>query len=227
MHENQSNTMYTSDVTQFQEMLLSGKYCVTSWDLFNDETIQLQYKSEEGHEVPNPTVNCVIAAFTTCWARLHLLGFMEQIENAGPDRLLYHDTDSVIFISRLNIPDPPTGNFLGDLTDELKPGQFIREFVSLGPKTYAYQTNDGKTCVKVKGFTLNGIASEIINFDSMLNMLNSRCVVSVPYHDTLVRKKRTLELQQVTLMNKRCRLTFDKRCFIDSESNTRPYGYCS
>ena len=50
---------------------------------------------------------------------------MEQIEHAAPGRILYFDTDSVIFVSRPGVIDPPTGDFLGDLTNELKPGQHI------------------------------------------------------------------------------------------------------
>ena len=106
------------------------------------------------------------------------------------------DTDSIIFISRPGVPEPSLGNFLGDLTNELKPGQFIREFVSLGPKTYGYQTNDDKTCVRVKGFTLNGTASEIINFKSLIALLNDRTsFVTVSYLNTLKRNKRTLQLE--------------------------------
>ena len=136
------------------------------------------------------------------------------------------DTDSVIFISRPGVPEPSLENFLGDLTNELKPGQFIREFVSLGPKTYGYQTNDGKTCVKVKGFTLNGTASEIINFNSLITLLNDRSsFVTVPYLNTLKRNKRTLQLEQVPVMNKQCRMTFDKRFILDETYKTRPYGY--
>jgi hypothetical protein len=40
--------------------------------------------------------------------------------------------DSIVFIHKPGQVDPPTGNFLGDLTNELKPGQHIIEFVSLG-----------------------------------------------------------------------------------------------
>ena len=136
------------------------------------------------------------------------------------------DTDSVIFISRPGVPEASLGNFLGDLSNELKPGQFIREFVLLGPKTYGYQTNDGNTCVKVKGFTLNGTASEIINFNSLIALLNDRTsFVTVPYLNTLKRNKRTLQLEQVPVMNKWCRMTFDKRFILDETYKTRPYGY--
>ena len=124
------------------------------------------------------------------------------------------------------MPEPALGNFLGDLTNELKPGQFIREFVSLGPKTYGYRTNDDKTCVKVKGFTLNGTASEIINFNSLIDLLHDRSSsVSVPYMDTLRRNKRTLQLEQVPVMNKQCRTTFDKLFILDESYKTRLYDF--
>ncbi len=60
----------------------------------------------------------------------------------------------MIFVSRPG-QDPPTGSFLGDLTDELLDhgaGSYIEEFVSMGPKAYAYavRTPDGKRRETVK-----------------------------------------------------------------------------
>ena len=150
---------------------------------------------------------------------------MEEIEEGQQGRLLYHDTDSVIFVSRPGQPEPALGNFLGELTSELKVGQFIEKFVSLGPKTYAYRTNDNKTCAKVKGFTLNGSASQQLNFHSMKEMLHHDEMVSVTYADTLKRNKRHLQLIQVSSISKRCRLTYDKRYIADELYNTLPYGY--
>lgn len=98
----------------------------------------------------------------------HLLRYIEQVQ----DYLLCVDTDSLIFVRRPGHPSLPTGNFLGHLISELKLGQFIRKFVSLGkknkpflsqyeislldfarPKSFGYQTNDLKTVCKIKGFT--------------------------------------------------------------------------
>ena len=149
---------------------------------------------------------------------------MDQIEHAAPGRILYFDTDSVIFVSRSGVTDPPTGNFLGDLTNELKPGQHIQEFVSLGPKTYGYQTNDGKTCVKVKGFTLNGATDEAVNFNSLLKMLDQTTVTLVPQNYL----KRNLSCLQISdnQMSKKCKFTYSKRRIVDADFNTLPFGYC-
>ena len=59
-----------------------------------------------------------------------------------------------------------TGDFLGEMTDELD-GDLIVEFVSGGPKNYAYQTEKGKTECKVRGFTLNVRGKEVLNYDTM------------------------------------------------------------
>jgi hypothetical protein len=92
----------------------------------------------------------VIAAFTTAHARLKPYGVLEQLNR----RVLYFDTHSVIYVSKDGEWEPPTGSYLGDLTDELD-GAHITTFVSGGPKNYAYETNADKTVCKVRGITLN------------------------------------------------------------------------
>lgn len=101
---------------------------------------------------------------------------MEQ----GQVNLLYVDTDSIVSVHRPGQLCPPTGNFLGDQTSELAPGQDIQEFVSSGkpgglyklrlqqqhsfsgPKSYANHTNDLKTVCKIKGVTLNEVTERVL-----------------------------------------------------------------
>ena len=68
-----------------------------------------------------------------------MLGTPEVVRRprSGRDRCLYFDTDSIVYISRPGSSDPPVGDYLGDLTDELD-GRHIIEFISDGPKNYAY-----------------------------------------------------------------------------------------
>jgi hypothetical protein len=81
-----------------------------------------------------------------------LYSFLEKVG----ERVLYYDTDSIIYISREGEYDPPTGNFIGDMTDELEEygcGSYITEFVCGGPKNYAFKVfstkdNTKKQCVK-------------------------------------------------------------------------------
>ena len=53
-------------------------------------------------------------------------------------RAHYTDTDSVIYIQpREDAALVNAGDCLGDMTSELKPCEYISEFVSGGPKNYA------------------------------------------------------------------------------------------
>ena len=60
---------------------------------------------------------------------------------------------------------PTTGDYIGEFTSELKPGDHIVEFAVAGPKNYGYRTKDGKVDCKVRGFTLNTRGQAQLNFD--------------------------------------------------------------
>ena len=64
---------------------------------------------------------------------------------------------------------PHLSEFVGGMTDELG-GSYITEYVSNGPKNYAYRTSDGIQMVKVKSFPLNCVASHQLTFDIMKEM---------------------------------------------------------
>ena len=55
--------------------------------------------------------------------------------------------------------------------NELKKGEHIVEFVSGGPKNYAYKTNRRNEMCKVRGFTLHVTNSQLINFESVKRMV--------------------------------------------------------
>lgn len=94
------------------------------------------------------TTDLLLAAFVTANARLRLYAALDLLG----ERVIYHDTDSVVYEKRPGEPDIPTGTALGEWSDETG-GDPVVEFVGLGPKTYAYRTLRGKTCVKSKGFS--------------------------------------------------------------------------
>ncbi|GAV04589.1 hypothetical protein RvY_14853 [Ramazzottius varieornatus] len=77
MQENRANTEFFTEPGKFWQRMLSGESTVTSRGLINDNTVQLSYKSADGFAEPNATVNVVVAAFTTCYARLLPLKYMD------------------------------------------------------------------------------------------------------------------------------------------------------
>ncbi|KAK3918145.1 DNA polymerase [Frankliniella fusca] len=110
------------------------------------------------------------------------------------ERALYHDTDSVAYISRPGEPDLPLGTHLGDLTDQVEedygPGSFITEFVAGGPKNYAYKVAVGgdptniKVCIKVRGISINKSCDDLITFDNLKAMVmgnTERLTVPIPH----------------------------------------------
>ena len=80
-------------------------------------------------------------------------------------QVLYYDTDSVIYKWSAGLPKITTG----DMKNEVE-GDYIKEFVSGGPKNYGYRTWKEKVECKVRGFTLNVRGKETLNFDSMKKM---------------------------------------------------------
>ena len=67
------------------------------------------------------------------------------------------------------IYNPSLSEFVGGKTDELGES-YITEYVYYGPNNYADRIGDGKQVVKVKGFTLNFVASQQLTFDVMKEM---------------------------------------------------------
>lgn len=104
------------------------------------------------------------------WARLKLYSVLDKLN----ENVLYFDTDSVIFKAKRSddLSYLPIGNYLGELTNEISPKDgYIIEFVSGGPKNYAYRTLSGKEECKVRGFTLNWANSKLINFEAIKSII--------------------------------------------------------
>ena len=180
--------------------------------------------TEEFAEQDNKT-NIVIAAFTTAYARLKLYDLLDLLQ----ERVLYYDTDSVIYVHEPGKPDPPLGDYLGDLTDELDPGDYITTFISGGPKNYAYLTNNGKTETKIRGITLNYDATKKINMDVMRHLVDShvnghneeKVTLVNPHKITRDKKEKNIVTKK---MKKDYRIVYNKRV-ITENYGTLPYGY--
>jgi hypothetical protein len=188
--------------------------------------LQVEWCHEPTFVPENMHTNIFLAVMTTCAARLKLYDLLDQLG----DRVLYHDTDSAVLVSRPGDQDPPLGDYLGELTDELE-GDYITEFVSTGPKSYAYTTSKGSEVCKVKGFTLNYTNSNFINFGTIKDMVikymedrnNPSNKISVTNPKKICRdsKKRKLYSREE---NKDMKMVFTKRRLLNNY-DTVPFGY--
>ena len=193
--------------------------------MVNDETVELQYTNKDEFVEEKGKVNIVIAAFTTAYARLKLYDLLDLLQ----ERVLYYDTDSVIYVHEPGKLDPPLGDYLGDLTDELDVGDYITTFISGGPKNYAYNTYNGKSETKIRGITLNYDATKKINMDVMRHLVDShvnghneeKVTVENPHKITRDKKEKNIVTKK---MKKDYRIVYNKRV-ITENYGTLPYGY--
>ena len=121
-------------------------YDIRQVRLSNDDTLEVVHANLKDNQPDNGRVNIFIAAFTTCHARLKLYSYLEELQQ----RVLYFDTDSVIYTTKPEQPRIPLGDYLGEMTNELNDNDVITEFTSAGPKNYGYKTRQGKVCCKVR-----------------------------------------------------------------------------
>ena len=117
----------------------------------------------------------VFGAYVTAGARIRLYRYLDRVKEKG----LYCDTDSILYVQpRDEAALIETADSLGAMTTELKPEQYIAEFVSDGPKNYACRVIDtvgrSKTVCKVRIITLNYTASQLVNFDVIRDMILNR-----------------------------------------------------
>lgn len=111
-----------------------------------------------------------VGVFVPAYGRLVLY---EQLEKLG-ERVLYHDTDSIIYRYDPDLPfNVATGTVLGQWDEEdfgPKNGG-IREFVATGPKSYGLKAHNGVSYIKVKGLSLKNSHKNLLNFDVMKSMV--------------------------------------------------------
>jgi hypothetical protein len=123
--------------------------------------------------------NVAIASFVTAHARMRL---WRKCFEMG-ERVVYHDTDSMIYEVRDDWSRVEEGHFLGDWESETGDA-LIERFVSIAPKTYAYTytkpNGQVEEVVKSKGFYVHREAELFFNFDGYVSLL----VGSLLHHAT-------------------------------------------
>lgn len=230
--ENQSKTAVVKESKDLYELLTSSSLVVNYIQEIDDDVLLVNWEYREEAVDQLSSVNVVLAAYVTALARLKLYSYLEPLG----DRALYYDTDSVIFVSHKlkNEYQPPLGNNLGDLTDELETeyghGSYISEIVSGGPKNYAYRvysplsTQTHEVC-KVKGITLNHETSQKINFEKMKALITSTENSTEPVVISSLNIRRTQDHQVVSRYDAKTFKINSKKRVFDEHYSSLPYGY--
>lgn len=230
---NLAKVTFFKEPAPFFNLICDPSNVVYSVNTINDNMVSVTHTKEDAFAEVMGNTNPILGAYTTSQARLMLYSYIEKLG----DRVLYFDTDSVIFKSTLNTSEyqVPIGSYLGDMTNELKdygPGSYIDTFVGGGPKNYAYKvysTNDGKYYyhIKVRGFTLSSMVSTKINFHSLLDMVHKLVQENTVLEKT-VYFSQIRRLPDSTIVtqdsSKKYKIVYDKRV-INMDYSTVPYGY--
>ena len=224
---NKSKVEQVKQPSQLYRLLTDSANDIQTIRICTDEVLEVVYKQTIDNDLPNAKTNIFIAAFTTCWARLKLYSYLHRLQH----QVLYYDTDSVIYTWKEGQCQIETGDFLGEMTDELD-GEHIVEFVSGGAKNYGYRTSGGKFECKVRGFTLNVRGRQRLNYESMkehiLDTLEDEEEETVPIpvvNPNHFQRDQTHKKLKLVRQEKKYRLVFDKRVVDLDTKRSYPFGY--
>ena len=81
-------------------------------EIVNEHMVEVFHNFQEKTIPVQTNVNIFIACFTTSYARLKLYDALDTLQ----ERVLYFDTDSVIYTKKPTQATIPTGNYLGQFT---------------------------------------------------------------------------------------------------------------
>jgi hypothetical protein len=227
-NQNKTQTTLVSSEKEFYELLTSPGTEVTNLIFPNEDMVWFSWKYSEENVPAGKSVNVAVAAYVTTQARLKLYEYLIELGES----VLYYDTDSLIYIDKVGkTPKVKTGDYLGDLTDELQDfgrGSYIEEFVSGGPKNYAFSvfcpsTGKRTTKCKVKGITLNYELSKVVNFTSIRNMILQHNAPLHVYNPTKIKRKH-VGMVVSEPERKEYKVVYKKRRLVNN-FDSLPYGY--
>lgn len=228
---NMVKTEFTDDQKQVINLLESKDVqCINEYkceELANPVVYDVSYKTksidvdaEQLDLIKNTNVG--VAAFTTAHARIRLFRTLHILG----DRVLYCDTDSIMYTHAEGESTIELGDNLGDWEDEVS-GDPIIDYVAVGPKMYGYRTRSGKTTTRSKGFSNNKSSAAVIDFENF-----KRAILSQEYESTvkipiqITRNKRTYEVENKVDGTKRFRPTVTlKGVYDDDTKRLYPFGY--
>jgi hypothetical protein len=169
--------------------------------------------------------NSIVAAITTCHARILLY----QLLHILGERVLYYDTDSVLFVQRDGEKELPCSNYLGGLANELEKfgnGAEIKEYISSGPKDYYLKIKlaDGslKHIRKLKGISLKKNNEEETSGRTLKDLIDGKLDSITVDLIRKIQKTSGFEIYSVN-SKKDLRMVYNKRARVDAY-RTIPWG---
>jgi hypothetical protein len=165
--------------------------------------------------------------FVPAYGRLVLYEQMRKLDK----RVLYHDTDSIIYIY-----DPaedynvPASEIWGDWAEETESVIGIDSFTAIAPKSYGLRLSNGKEKTKFKGVCVKHSHRDILNLTKMEEMIaahkrGEEMIVNVPQFGIRFEKK----TQQTFTTNTLKKVQFQEsvlKGYLHTDDLVYPRGYC-
>ena len=106
-----SKKIQVVDPVKFHEFHKSDHHDIRYVSALTEERVEIHYKHQVEDDPVSPNLKILVACFTTCWARRRLYEALDLLK----ERLVYCDTDSIVYIHCPGWPDPLLGDYLGDI----------------------------------------------------------------------------------------------------------------
>lgn len=164
---------------------------------------KVSYKKKDPFIKPVAHGNVWLAASVTAWARITL---HRQMIRIGPERLIYCDTDSIIFLWPKD-GENLSGVGLGKWTDEYPDNRIVKVY-ALAPKLYALTLADDNKQTEYESFRAKGVQMTLRNqskmaFENILPLIQKTVLEKETMH--------TIEVDNFSI-------------FANSTNNQLPFG---
>ncbi|TPX53505.1 DNA-directed DNA polymerase [Powellomyces hirtus] len=215
------------DPDQYYNIMFNDAYVIHDIvDYNNQRTIDMSYSLKKIAVKDDKNTSIYIAAYTTAMARCKLYSVLDILGY----RVVYYDTDSIIYVDDMDntyATQLPYGDYLGDLTDELKKDH-IDEWVSEGPKNYSYVTRKGKAKTVCKGFALSYENSLQLGHHNMKDIVfGNEDAVAFKFREIAVSRTHVVSNKQKPIVienensSKKYKFVYDKRVVQDFNSASK------
>ena len=141
--------LYTKgDMAKMFKLLVDTTKKLTDFHI-QDKVVMLSYKDRDEFVMSTATSNITLTTNTMNSARCRLYKSLATEQ----ERLLYCNTDSIVYVKLATAENLRLGNLLGEHNSKLVLNDYITTWVCCGSQNYSYVTKNGAQCCKVRGFT--------------------------------------------------------------------------
>lgn len=232
---NQPKTIIARSLADFNRITEDKQLEITAVHVKDNNSVYITHQYRCDEDAPAGNTSPVIAAFVTCHGRLKLYELMQRVL---PERILYLDTDSLVYVYKPGDVDNVkeiVGEHLGQVTSEIASGFQCYEAVFAGAKSYYLRSKNAageiKEQIKMKGVSQNIAAGRDLHRESMielvapfLNPCAPAAVKSVQQTNIRVKDKYTHVMKSMK-STKKFRQTNYKRIVLIGGTTSVPHGY--